>query len=427
MAGEQRETLNMLTVPVARFAQEIEWEMKEGNYQPAIGIGLSGVGKTMAIREMADRLGIGYRELRLVTLTEVDMLGSPVQVKTDGTALSITEQADASTIRTTYASNDLLPVVERDGEEGVLVLDEITSASAPVRAAAYQLLDSSRALGNYKLPEKWKVVALGNGPDDGGVFSGMESAFLTRNGGTCYRIEADLKSWKKWAVEHGVHEAVLAYLSFEPDDIHQMYPDSVASVFPCPRSWTALSTKLKAREKMMGKILDEEQAIFYAAGAVGVRVAAKFGGFYGYMKEISGKLDAEDIISGKIVKVQGTAPNRTFTVDGLDTIPHEAIYIAIESVSKEIQKIALDKNGVEYAEDSIVTPDGRAFAGKVANVLMFAMAIAGIRMDWGVAAIQELCDNVPAATSIMISDHFDEILPEYVEFSLKNEKTFMVK
>ena len=55
-------------------------------------------------------------------------------------------------------------------------------------------MDSKRALGTYKLPDKWKVISLGNGIDDGGVFNGMENAFLSR--AMCYRIEPDLECWK---------------------------------------------------------------------------------------------------------------------------------------------------------------------------------------------------------------------------------------
>lgn len=421
----EKETLNMLSTSVSRFAQEIEWEIKEGNYLPAIGIGLSGVGKTMAIGEMAHKLGIGYKELRLVTLTETDMLGSPLQTKADGTVLSITEQANADFVKTTYASNDLLPIVERDGEEGILVLDEITSASAPVRAAAFQLLDSSRRLGNYKLPDKWKIVALGNGPDDGGVFAGLESAFLSRNGGTCYRIECDLKSWKRWATEHNVHEAITAFLSFDQDSFYQLYEDSIASVFPCPRSWTALSTKLKAREKMFGKLLTEEQVIFYAAGAVGVKVASKFGGFYRYMHEIAGKVDAEDIVSGKAVTEVGSVPSRKFKCDALEGLAHEAVYVAIESVSKVLKDMSKDPAGNEFDEDTVVKPEAKQFFMGVANVMKWALALADKRMDWAISVIQEVQNNVPAANCATMSNEFDEILPEYAAFAVANRASFM--
>ena len=270
------ETMNMMEISVDRFIKEIKLDLEDENYDPVIGIGKSGVGKTMSISELCEELGIGFCELRLVTLTEIDLLGIPT----------------IENGRTTYASNALLPDAKRDGEKGILVLDEITSCSSTIRAAAYQLLDSKRALGNYKLPEHWKVVALGNGIDDGGVFQGMEHAFLSR--ATCYRIEPNLDSWMKWAVNKGVNSSITAFLKFDPTALHVFNPDEIASVFPCPRSWTALSKKLNAREKRNGGMLPLEQVELYAAGTVGVKVASEFSGFYSYNSKT---VDPEDILS----------------------------------------------------------------------------------------------------------------------------------
>ena len=81
-----------------------------------------------------------------------------------------------------------------------------------MRAAAYQLLDGQRALGNYKLPEKWICVGLGNGPDDGGVFNGAEAALFTR----CYgfRVAPNLESFKEYAqnrISKDLHEGFMTH------------------------------------------------------------------------------------------------------------------------------------------------------------------------------------------------------------------------
>ena len=124
------------------------------------------------------------------------------------------------------------------------------------------------------------VVSLGNGPSDGGVFSGMEHAFLNRC--RCLRVEPDLKTFSGWAMKNGIHETVLAFLKLQPQYLHLMNPDDGPTVFPSPRSWTSLSRKLTDREKEKISLLEQEDVSLYASACVGADVAPKFGVFYEY-------------------------------------------------------------------------------------------------------------------------------------------------
>lgn len=372
------ETLNMMSVSIDKFIQELKFDLEDGNYEPMMGIGLSGIGKTMSIYELTQELGIGFCELRLVTLTETDMLGIPKENEHG---------------RTTYASNDLLPNIERDGEEGILVLDEITSASRTVRAAAYQLLDSKRALGNYKLPPKWKIVGLGNGPDDGGVYSGMEGAVLSRC--TCYRIEPDLNSWKKWAVKHEVNSSVIAFLSFMPEMLHVFDPDEIASVFPCPRSWTALATRLTSREKRANKMLDMDSVEIYAAGSIGAKDAAKFSAFYAY----NGKtINVDDIIEGR---------ETNFSVRSVEP---QVMYIMTQQLVKGIDKVCKEskKTGNDFPMETV---------NKIINVCKWIVNISKERLDLAVLTMQDLSKYAPDFHYIILNDErFDETYPEFVDW-----------
>lgn len=378
------ETLNMMEISVDRFVNEIKLDLEDENYDPVIGIGKSGVGKTMSIYELTQELGIGFCELRLVTLTETDMLGIPdVKVNPDGSRT------------TTYASNDLLPVASRDGEKGILVLDEITSATSTIRAAAYQLLDSKRALGNYKLPPKWKVIALGNGPDDGGVFQGMESAFLSR--ATCYRIEPNLESWKKWAIKNGVNPTIIAYLTFDPTMLHVFNPDEIASVFPCPRSWTALSKKLNAREKRCSNgILATEQVELYAAGAIGKDVASKFAGFYEYNGET---IAPEDILSG--------ASNG----EVVDRLQPEVVYLVIQQVIRQLNtELGAGRLGLGEFKPECTK--------RAANVAHWLIAAGNKKLDYAVTGIRDLQEGVALFNEmVLLNIDFDDMCPELMIFA----------
>lgn len=378
------ETMNMIEISVEKFINEIRLDIDDENYEPVIGIGKSGVGKTMSIYELCQELGIGFCEMRLVCLTEVDMLGIPV----------------IENGRTTYASNTLLPDVERDGEEGILVLDEITSATSTIRAAAYQLLDSKRSLGNYKLPPRWKVVALGNGLEDGGVYSGMEAAFLSR--AVCYRIEPNFQAWKKWALKNRVHPSVIAYLQFDPTKMHVFNPDEMASVFPCPRSWTALSKKLLAREKRAEKgLLETSDVELYAAGAVGAVEAANFSGFYSYNKKT---ISAEDILEGKASAEQANG------------VEPEVIYIVIQSI---VRKLGVELDA-EKGNNIILEKVPEALGLRIANAINWFVDVGKYRLDYATTGIRDLVENIPDLGTLILSEEFDQVSDKLVNFATEN-------
>ena len=388
-------SLNMMSITVEQFTDEIEMQLEEGNYNPMFGLGKPGVGKTMSIAELCKKRGIGFCELRLVTLTEVDMLGIPV----------------IENGRTTYASNALLPDEKRDGDEGILVLDEITSCSSTIRAAAYQLLDSKRSLGNYKLPKKWKVICLGNGSEDGGVFTGMESAFMSRC--VCFRIEPDVECWKKWALENNVNPAITAFITFDRDTFHKMNPDEIASIFPCPRSWVALSTLLNAREKYRGRVLSESEVMLLASGAIGMEVAPAFAVFYRFKENTA--IDPEAVVSGKAVKETGTIGNRKFTcTQDMSSVETQVIYLGIQSIIKCLNEKLKGYSPIASDEAN------RKYILPVVNVIKWALALSNYRKDYAIAALQDIAKIKAFADISINSEIFSDMLPEWDDYSLEN-------
>lgn len=374
------ETMNMKSVTIERFTSLIQEQMEDGDLTPMMGIGKSGIGKTESIFGLTKKLGIGFCELRLVTMTETDLLGIPT----------------IENGRTTWASNELLPMVSRDGERGILVLDEITSATSTIRAAAYQLLDSKRALGNYKLPDGWLVVALGNGADDGGQYSGMEAAFLNRC--RCLRVEPDLRTWKKWAVPSGVNPSVIAFLTFMPEELHNFDPDANVGMFPSPRAWVGLSKKLNDREKKNdNKPLDAESIDIYAACSVGELVAPKFSAFYSYNKST---ISAEDILSGK-------------ASTDVPKYEKQVMYIVIQNLASQVSKeLELGCSGFDDFKPEVLT--------RVSNACRWIAGVGNKSLDMAITAVNELVTNVPKFSLVMLDDSFGDMCPEFDDFATSN-------
>lgn len=377
------ETLNMREASITEITDFIRDLFTMEIYDPVVVLGKMGMGKTASLKGLADELGIGYAELRLVNMTETDMLGIPT-VSAQGT--------------TTYASNDLLPIVERDGERGILALDEITSCSATMRAAAYQLLDGQRALGNYKLPDKWICVGLGNGPDDGGVFNGAEAALFTR----CYgfRVAPNLESFKEYAIASGMNPSVVAYLSYDPSKLHVYDPDELDGLCPCPRTWEKLSKLLNAKEKYNGGPVSMAVAEFLASASVGVKEAGFFSGFYKY-NQSNKVIDVESILNG--------------TADGTNVSADEpqVVYIAIESLIRKLN------------EEFKTTPRvGGDFSPKlmkrIANVTNWLVDASTQKLDYGITGASDLFKGVEDIGELILSSDFDTACPKFLAFCTAN-------
>ena len=155
----------MSTINIEQFEKIVEFNIDNNIKRAILGLGASGIGKSAVIKQITERKNMGLIDLRLLLYTETDLKGIPFP--------------NEDKTRTKWLPNDILPNVERDGERGILLVEELTSAPKRVQAAAYQLIQD-RKLGEYILPEGWFIVALGNREDDNGVFVQMPSPLANR-------------------------------------------------------------------------------------------------------------------------------------------------------------------------------------------------------------------------------------------------------
>jgi MoxR-like ATPase len=183
--------------------------------------GPPGVGKSSVVREVAASAGWNLIDLRASLLDPTDLRGLPAV--TDGQAV--------------WYPPSFLPRVP--DSKGVLFFDELNAAPPLVQASLYQLtLD--RRVGEYVLPEGWRIVAAGNRAEDRSVVFRMPSALANRF--IHLDFEVDVADWRAWAQGHGVHPLVVAFLTFKPKLLFEMTDQSRA--FATPRSWEMLSAAL---------------------------------------------------------------------------------------------------------------------------------------------------------------------------------------
>jgi hypothetical protein len=195
--------------------------------------------------------------LRAILLDPVDLRGLPAVV--DGRAI--------------WAEPAFLPNAERDGERGILFLDELNAAPASVQAACFQLV-LDRRLGEYVLPAGWRIVAAGNRQTDRAAAQRMPTPLANRM--AHLDCDPDPETWQSWARAANVNPMVRAFLRFRPALFHVMEGTDLRA-FPTPRSWTQVA-----------KIADQPEDMLHAltAGLVGQGPAAEFVGFVRIYREL---------------------------------------------------------------------------------------------------------------------------------------------
>ena len=105
--------------------------------------GAPGIGKSSIVRHIAEAKNLPVVDLRASLLDPTDLRGIPmIQNKTS-----------------VWCPPSFLP--KTSDKPGILFLDEINAAPPLVQAALYQLI-LDRRVGEYVLPDGWKIIAAGN-------------------------------------------------------------------------------------------------------------------------------------------------------------------------------------------------------------------------------------------------------------------------
>ena len=369
---------NLPSITVDTFTKIVEMQFNERNFRPIFGLGKGGIGKTESIMDLAKKkLKIGYVDIRLLLYSETDLKGIPYP--------------SADHTRTIWLQNDILPTVEKDGETGILVFDEITSCARSVRTAAYQLLNERR-LGEYVLPDGWMVVCLGNGEEDGGDFQGMEGNFANRC--SVFNVVPDVEAWKLWAHASNVNPLVIGYVSWKPGDLHSYDPENETELlFASPRSWTAVSNILNVYD------FDANDTILCSRleANLGLRVGQQFIAFCKYK---------DRTIDPRRIVVNGEKP---------EIKEQEVLYITISSVIKIVGDRAVE----ELQKMGAVTQD---------TIVMMANAlnwILSLNKEYAVMGFKDLISyNKTNIRSILMTPQFLQACPALPQFANQNKEIF---
>ena len=173
--------------------------------------GAPGIGKSSIVRQIAERRRMPLIDIRASLLDPTDLRGIPMIQ--DGTAV--------------WCPPSFLP--KKSDKPGILFLDEINAAPPLVQAALYQLI-LDRRVGEYELPEGWRIIAAGNRREDKAVTFRLSSALANRF--IHLNLEVDPDDWHAWATNRGIIPEVTAFLKYRPQLLQAASEDEQKSDKP---------------------------------------------------------------------------------------------------------------------------------------------------------------------------------------------------
>ena len=246
----------------------------QGSHTPVMLWGPPGVGKSQIVAQVGQRHNVPVIDIRLSQMEPSDLRGIPFR---EGNLVE-------------WAIPAMLPEAQRHGAQGVLFLDEITSAVPSVSAAAYQLI-LDRRLGDYSVPEGWAIFAAGNRQGDRGVTYTMPAPLANRF--SHFEVDLNLDDWVAWAYQNKMDERIIGFLRFRPELLFKFDPAHNPVAFPTPRSWEFAHRALQKFSDSPHLLLNTLQAC--VGSAAGIELKA----FVDHLHQMP---DLDAILRGETVK-----------------------------------------------------------------------------------------------------------------------------
>ncbi len=221
-----------------------------GNYRipierqrPVFLLGAPGIGKTAIMEQIAADLGIALVSYSMTHHTRQSALGLPfiAHKSYQGAEFDVSEYTMSEIIASVYE------MMEKSGKrEGILFLDEINCVSETLAPSMLQFLQY-KTFGKHQVPQGWIVATAGNPPQYNR--SVREFDVVTMDRLKILEVEADYDTWRRYAVNKGIHGAILTYLDIKKSDFYSIENTVDGKAYVTARGWEDLSETLYLYEE----------------------------------------------------------------------------------------------------------------------------------------------------------------------------------
>ena len=300
-------------------------------------VGESGIGKTALAKKLAKENNWSLVVIDGNLLKEGEIGGLP----TIESYVSIDSKGRQVEKKTTiYAVHDKLREIDKEtsnGKEVLLFIDEINRCEHTVQQELMNLI-LNREINGYKLYDNVKILAAMNPSSKYGsdfdyqvvdMDAAQENRFVWLN------MEPDYTQWLKWAIDTGIEQKVIEFISTFPEYLHKINEDDVRAT---PRSYERVSKTYKKYKENQDTI---SRAVFLNVikGNVGKVIAEEFISFV--ESDASPLISFEDVFSGENINesVEERVQNES----------HTRLYICAMNILKTLELNMTDDNyDIEY-------------------------------------------------------------------------------
>ena len=231
--------------------------------RPIFMLGAPGIGKTAIMEQIAVELGIALVSYSMTHHTRQSALGLPfIKHKTYGNM-----EYDVSEYTMSEIISSIYETMEKSGvKEGILFLDEINCVSETLAPSMLQFLQY-KVFGKHSVPEGWVIVTAGNPPEYNKSVREFDVVTLDRL--KVINVEADFDTWKQYAVDKGVHNAIISFLELKKEYFYCMETTVKGRSYVTARGWEDLSDilymyeeeGLRVEENLISQYLRNENVV----------------------------------------------------------------------------------------------------------------------------------------------------------------------
>ncbi len=221
-----------------------EYMIPQNKQRPVFLVGAPGIGKTAIIEQICQELNIGFLSYSMTHHTRQSALGLPYisEKEFEGNIYRISEYTMSEIIAAIYEK-----MTQTQYKEGILFLDEINCVSETLAPAMLQFLQY-KVFGQHRVPEGWIIVTAGNPPEYNN--SVREFDIVTMDRLKVMHAEPDYTVWRKYAVNAGIHNAILSYLDVKKQDFYLVQTTVDGKQIVTPRAWEDLSDMIHISETL---------------------------------------------------------------------------------------------------------------------------------------------------------------------------------
>lgn len=257
-------------------------------------VGESGIGKTALAKEIAKENNWSLIVIDGNLLKEGEIGGLP----TIEGYVGFNDQGDTVEKKTTvYAVHNKLREIDAElaKEKTVLLfIDEINRCEHTVQQELMNLI-LNKEINGYKLHENVKILAAMNPSNKYGAdfdYQVVDMDAAQENRFVWLQMEPDYTQWLDWAINAGIEQKVIEFISTFPEYLHKINEDDIRAT---PRSYERISSLCKIYQEKKESI---SRAVFLNVirGNIGKLIAEEFVSFF--ESNYSSLLSYEDVFAG---------------------------------------------------------------------------------------------------------------------------------